>query len=133
MIKPPFIIKPSNKLSGKSIDPKLKWFSPRLLDVTIGHLLGDQSIHMSSVGNYYIKFSQASVKGEEYKRLYYESVRDKYTHFLTPKDTYYHAPTGTFTFTTAVSPQCRDLYGKFYKNGVKVLPVDLYDLLTQIG
>lgn len=137
------IIKRLYATSGKRLsksDRALLTLPKYAFEALIGIMLGDGHINQRSLtGNARFLYGQS---GKEAKRAYFEHVYDLFKPFCTPDSKYYlktwiDTRSGTertsISFVTMQLP-CFSVFRKmFYLDGIKIVPVDIYNNLTAVG
>ncbi len=106
---------------------KTKNLSTRQISFIEGSLLGDGSLVSSWAkenGNYRFMVSH-SIKQQEYIEWKYEQLKP---FVLTPPRLY--KPTQALSFRTISHPEMTDMRKMFYKNGTKILPENIEEIIS---
>lgn len=135
------IIKRLFATSGKRLsksDRALLTLPEYVFEALVGIMLGDGHINQRSLtSNARFIFGQS---GKEAKRAYFVHVYDLFKPFCSPDSKYYlktwiDKRSGTVqTSISFVTIPCFNIFREmFYLDGIKIVPVDIYNNLTAVG
>ena len=122
---------------GDTVERLQSFFPPHQFDVIIGSLLGDARLECRSIGLRYPVTARLRVhhgeKQEEYVFWKYETLKDFV--LKAPRESSWNNPKRglhevSWYFHTKSIREFGALHRWFYRNSVKILPEDIFDVLT---
>ena len=131
-------IKPSRRLT--QAEREKFTLAAELKEITVGLMLGDlYTRKRSSTGNVSLDFEQGTIHKDYLEHLYklYKRyclsalrIKTKISNRLDKRTGKVHS---SIRFSTYSLPCFNELYDLFYQNGLKIVPLNIADLLTPLG